>query len=229
VVTDPNFANVVLLAHNNGSNNGTTFTDNSPSPKTLTTISPAKTVTGTKKFGSASAEFDGSSAGVDVGANEDSVGWGSGAFTIEAWLRRNSASDMAWFTSEFNGTGVVIRCASQVATGNLYVLTRGPGGANLTVIAGTGNPSGAIPGGSFAHCCVMRASGVIYVFQDGVLQASGAVTDNFTAGLRTSYGYNRRSSSQYWNGWIDDLRVTIGTARYSTSGFTPPAAEFPDS
>jgi hypothetical protein len=32
---------------------------------------------------------------------------------------------------------------------------------------------------------------------------------------------------QSWNGWIDEVRITRGLARY-TAAFTAPAAEFPD-
>jgi hypothetical protein len=98
---------------------------------------------------------------------------------------------------------------SQHATTNLY------------------NRSGtSILDGNWHHIAITRASGTNRMFFDGVLQ--GSVTSdstNYTAPNNMQIG----TSSTYgdFSGYLDDLRITKGYARY-TSNFTPPAAAFKD-
>jgi hypothetical protein len=88
---DLNYADVTLLLHGDGTNNSTTFTDNSPSPKTVTGSGNAKISTTEFKFGGASMAFDGT--GDFVSATSNDFNLGSSNFTWEGWFYINNSSD----------------------------------------------------------------------------------------------------------------------------------------
>jgi len=62
MATDLSYSKTGLLLHCDGTNNSTTFTDNSKTPKTVTPSGNAKLTTTTKQIGSASAIFDGTNS-----------------------------------------------------------------------------------------------------------------------------------------------------------------------
>jgi hypothetical protein len=81
VAVDSYFGSVSLLLDFDGADASTTFTDRSVSPKTLTPSGDAKLSTSVKKFGTASAVFDGSG---DYITSSDSADYAlPGDFTIE--------------------------------------------------------------------------------------------------------------------------------------------------
>ena len=80
------------------------------------------------------------------------------------------------------------------------------------------------------HFAVVRngtGTGNLVLYLDGVADATsgGAVTDNFNQTNALYVGADRVGGSSL-NGYIDDLRITNGVARY-TANFTPPTAAFP--
>src|SRR5690606_37647124 len=85
--TDPY---TVLLMHMDGSDNGTTFTDECG--KTVTAHGDVCTKTAEKKFGTASAYFDGNGDYLSVPASED-FNFGAGDFTIDLWVKRSVISN----------------------------------------------------------------------------------------------------------------------------------------
>ena len=78
---DPHYANVSLLLHGDGADNGTVFTDNSHSPKTVTAYGNAKTSTAQSKFGGSSIFFDGNGDYL-VSPSNSAFQFGTGDFTI---------------------------------------------------------------------------------------------------------------------------------------------------
>jgi Concanavalin A-like lectin/glucanases superfamily/Fibronectin type III domain len=91
--------------------------------------------------------------------------------------------------------------------------------------------SGVIPTGTWSHVAAVRSSGVLKLFLDGnQIGTSETFTNNIIR--NNSYGLSigattlsNGNSSDYFNGYLDDLRITKGVARYINS-FTVPSAPF---
>ncbi len=83
--------NVDLLLHFTGADASTTFTDSSPSPKTFTAVGNAQIDTAQKKFGSASAQFDGSGDCIHT-PDTAHLELGSGDWTLDFWVKFNDVA-----------------------------------------------------------------------------------------------------------------------------------------
>ncbi|MNL45546.1 hypothetical protein D3C87_1682020 [compost metagenome] len=72
----------------------------------------------------------------------------------------------------------------------------------------------------------MTRSGDVYrYFIDGVLQATTTASGNMDNGAAISYAIGTRNGT--FKGYIDELRITKGVARYTTN-FTVPTLPFPN-
>ncbi|MFN5249427.1 MAG: LamG domain-containing protein, partial [Bacteroidota bacterium] len=91
-----------------------------------------------------------------------------------------------------------------------------------------------ISANTWYHIAVARYSGVLKIFVNGISYYSNTVTTNFNAvntnplriGLQYYGPAGGYGGPRYWNGYINDLRITKGYARY-TANFTPPTSAFP--
>ena len=218
VPVDPQYGSVSLLLHGNGTNGSTTITDNSPSPKTVTAVGNAQISTAQSKFGGASIAFDGTGDYLTV-PTSSAFEYGLGDFTVEMWLFRVGSGQQHLYEGRQNST--TNRFLFYLSPINR--LTYYANGANVI-------ESAAVPtANAWSHVAVTRASGTTKIFLDGT-QAGSSYSDTISYAAPTSvlyFGCNDAGSGSFLNGYIDDLRITKGIARY-TANFTPPAAPFPD-
>ena len=221
--TDPNFANVVLLLHMDGADASTTFTDHSSSAKTVTANGNAQIDTAQSKFGGASGLFDGTGDYLSLASHAD-FGFGTGAYTIEGWVRftGTSADKCVFDTRTGSNTGIGIYVDQSLANaGNRLTLT-----SNTSTIGGVSSTQFAASS-AFQHWAVCKSGTTVRGFIDGTQVWS--ITDSRTlASASTAFLAANYLGTQAFSGHLDDVRVTKGVARY-TSGFTPPAAAFPNS
>ena len=210
--SDPNFSSVSLLLHGNGANGSTAFTDSSSYIHTVTPTGDAEISTTQSKFGGASMYFDGS--GDYLTATDSSFAFGTGEFTVEFWMRAVS-------TATFEG----LLSTGNVNTTDSWQIS---GGTNLAF----GSQSGPSVGDTFPslntwhHVAVVRdASSVVTMYINGTNVDSATDTNDYSAN-NLKIGTNR-AVDNFYDGYIDDLRITKGVARY-TSNFTPPTAPLPD-
>jgi len=169
------------------------------------------------KFGTYAAQFGGNTSVVTSTHNDFIVG--TGDFTIEMWINTPGyAGDVGVFhlaaSSTPNNTGIGMAHVSGNQLAMVY-------GNNYYPVAST-----SLTANTWHHIAVVRTSGTVKMYLDGVQKYSAALATNFSAEnvLKVGGYYN---NSYGWNGKIDDFRFTKGVARY-TSAFTIPAAAFPD-
>jgi hypothetical protein len=216
VPVDPVFNNVSLLLHGNGTNGSTTITDNSPTPKTVTAVGNAQISTAQSKFGGASIAFDGTGDYLNT-PNDSAYKFGTSDFTVECWINTTDITfDLINLLNNAVGNWGIVIFESEFYWQTAHGVT------NLISAV----PCSSILNGAWNHIAITRSGSSLRLFFNGVLQGASPYTDNTNyngSGLLTvSDGVHGDL-----NGYIDDLRITKGVARY-TSNFTPPAAPFPD-
>jgi len=211
---DADYANVKLLAHFDGADNSTTFTDNSSSPRTLTAVGNAKISTTQSKFGGASGLFDGTGDSVTIVGNQFHPT--NGDFTVEAWIYMNSLKTQSIVSGASTPNGdlnFVIK-----ASGFVFYATGEVGASDFAQTWSTG---------TWYHVAVTKSGTTLRGFVDGVLV--GTRTESNTYNNTTTLYIGARSGSAWdFDGYIDDLRMTQGVARY-TANFSVPTAAFPNS
>lgn len=216
--TDPNFASVVALLHFDDFGSPQFVTDKAPgSPTRIWTLNGnAQCAADQAMFGAGSLKLDGTGDYL-LSASHPDFGFGAGDYTVEGWFRFNT-----------NAIQMLFDFGSTAARADAHVLYCRSGGG-LTIFNNNINViSGGIPStGAWHHIAYARSGTATKLFLDGTQTGS-----TWTAG--TNFAQNALhigidyTPANGLNGWIDEVRITKGVARY-TGNFTPPSAAFPDS
>jgi hypothetical protein len=228
VPNDPNFAFNSLLLHGDGTNGSTTITDSSGSPKVVTAVGNAQISTAQSKFGGASIAFDGTGDYLTVPSTGTPGDFGAGDFTVELWT---------FLVSRINSFPCLVGNYTAFAAGS-FALFAGHGSASggttkyQLALNGTGFPSinaGTIIYNAWAHIAVVRSGSTISLYLNGTSVGSATSSANLTGTTGSLFIGTAGDglAGGAINGYIDDLRITKGVARY-TGNFTPPTAPFPD-
>lgn len=215
---DQHWSNVSLLLRMDGSDASTTFTDSSDTARTFTANGNAQIDTAQSKFGGASGLFDGTGDYITA-PNSADFQFGSGDFTIENWIRLNAVGQFHEIANQMTNS----------ARGWMYDVTSGNKLRLYGFISSwqeLGISTTSLTTGQWYHCAVTREGTSFRLFLDGVLEDTTVISGAFTEENSTPFtvGYiGDGSLSRYMNGWIDDLRITKGVARY-TANFSVPDA-----
>lgn len=192
------------------------------SGKTLTANGNATASTTQKKFGTHSLSLDGSGDYLNS-ANSDDFRFGNGDFTIEFWLYSN----VAW-SSQPTSASICGQKLNDSSSG--WVLYRDggyPTKINARIGLQNNFPTGSTPTqGVWEHWALVRNGTSLKWYKNGVQDASttSSVNVNDTTG-RFLIGLADTWANSYLNGYIDELRISKGIARY-TSNFTPQTQPF---
>jgi hypothetical protein len=219
VASDPFFSSVALLLHADGS--GSTFVDSSGTPKTITAVGGATQSTAQSKWGGKSLALNGSDANLSLPSSALAF---TGDFVIEGWIYLIS--------NPIYSSIVETRASPSFADFVAGVYPIG-GGHRLDFVTAGGvrltGSSTSVPLGSWSHFAFVRSSGVISAYVDGVRDATQLSYSASISPASATALIGRNVDGNFINGYIDDLRITVGSARgYTGSTITVPTAAFPE-
>jgi hypothetical protein len=214
-----------LLMHFSGSNDSTTFIDNSPNNLTITSSNGAKITSSISKFGGTSGFFDGTNDYLTIASN--SVFDLTGNYTIEFWA----------YSSNFGGGGYLHRgYYNNTNWSGLSFSIRGIGASIRFYFYATTNANEqyvdvTTPSNNIWHHFAMVKSGTTgTVYIDGTLAGTVNSLNTPAASSQTlrigvwDY-FSVSPGAEYFNGYMDEIRITKGIARY-TGSFVTQSAEF---
>ena len=219
---DPDFASVELLLHMNGPDQSTLFTDDSGSAHTATAVGGAKLATVNTRFGGASVKLDGTGDYLTVPGGAARPWDLPGDFTLEGWMDADGAA---------GSDGVLSRSSSGSSRWVVYVNPTGTLSLYVTGVASGALLTSAtdVRGAGWLHWAITREGSTWRLFIDGIEEDSATDSDSIASSTGTLYvGTDPASASaRSFNGHLDDIRITVGVARY-TADFDPnPATAVP--
>jgi hypothetical protein len=190
----------------------------------LETAGNAQVSTSIVKYGTGSMAFDGSGDYL-VGPMTPNLVFGSGNMTFEFWVYANTLSNFDTIFDTRTSGGYGNEAFSVFLDGGIPKLFAGSYSGSSPVIAG----SSAISTATWTHIAFTRSSGTNYLFVNGTSITSNSNSWNQTLVTTNIFRIGEQVSGDVrpLDGYIDDLRITKGVARY-ISNFTPPIARMPN-
>ena len=215
--TDPNFNQTTLLLHGDGTNGAqnNTFLDSSSNTFTITRNGNVTQGSYSPYGYGWSNYFDGTGNQLTASPLTD-LALGAGDYTIELWVNISAFTTYGTFVTTYNNATTAGAWFLRINnTTQQWQWQNGANGSAPNFKAY--NSSTNLTVGQWHHLAVVRSSGVVVLYQDGVnvgggVDAETLVAPNFTIG-RAVNGFEL-------NGYLSNLRITKGTALYTTA-FTP--------
>lgn len=202
---DPNYSNVALLLHLDD------MVDTSPSPKTATLNSGALLSSTAAKYGVSGLQIN-TGGGLTVPSNPAFALPGDFTFECNVFVRSWSPPLASLFNIGTFAGGALFRVQANIL--ELWI-----NGVNTNVTASVGL-------NTWRHLAWSRQGNTVRVFMDGVLR--GTVTNGGAiAAGNVLVGVSAHAGGEYLNGYLDEIRLTLGVARY-TDDFTPPSGPHPN-
>lgn len=198
-----------LVVNSSGVKGDVAFVDTSGNSKVITTVADAQADTFDSAFGGKSVRFDsgdwisyGASDNHNLGPTGSSNDW-----TIDWWISLDTTATHEWF-GNFDGTNGW-RFGLEVNTIRIFA-----GGAE-SQISWTPNTN------EWYHIAVVKSGTTITVYIDGISIGTFTDKDMSTGTGVFGYGNGRIGTGSNFAGYMANLRITKGTALWSTT-FVPP-------
>jgi len=182
---------------------------------TLLTVGNASVSTAQAKFSPTSIAFDGTGDYVSTTPVTVVNAINNSNCTLEMWVySSNSSASLKCL--------IDTRTALGASTGYGVYQT----GNNVVVYGGPlrGNAVASLNGNTWTHLAVTRAGATNYVFLNGTLFNTFSYGNTLTSG-NVTIGVDAAASNAF-TGFIEEVRITNGVARYTTN-FSVPTTTFP--
>ena len=196
--------------------------DKSQSAQAITLNGDVKSSTTQYKYLTSSMYFDpaATSATNYITAKNCDAGFSTGDFTVECWIWPESVST-SYSTSSL-ATILDLDVSVNSGTGWFALHQNNAGlqfASNSTAVI---NATSGLTAQQWNHVAVVRNGTTVTVYIDGVSQ--NTVTNSSVIGsVRDLYIGRQAGQARWYEGYISDVRITKGLARY-TAAFTPPTA-----
>jgi hypothetical protein len=146
--------------------------------------------------------------------NSTDYAFGTGDFTVETWVYLNSTGANQIFVGNWtSGTGWQLYFTSSTTKFAWYVNSG-------ILLSSTTTPAT----GRWYHISVSRTGTTLRMFVNGVLDNSTTDSTNYSTTQTVEIGYQQSTSTNYLNGYLQDIRVYKGAAKY-TSNFIPASTD----
>jgi len=226
---DPYAANLVLAVPGISGGTSSGYGDysadikGSGSNKTLTANGNAGVAATASYYGSA-LSFDGTGDYFTV-PNTADLRMGSDDFTIEAWVNKNDTDNGGIFGLYDNGNNRRSYLLYSDGSGDLSAIVNNDGTSATNTILGT-NASTNLGTNQWHHCALEREGSYLRLYLNGVVAGiatdlSGSLYENTDDTPVIGAWFNSGVVTADINGYIQDLRVYKGVAKYK-GGFDVP-------
>ena len=225
-IQDPDFASVMVLLGFNGADASTTIIDESSVGRAFTAAGNAQLDTAEKKFGSASLLTDGATDDVESLDAAD-LELGAGDFTLEGFFRwRTNAATVKTLAAKWRSTGnqrsILMGQDGTANVMNLYLAVSG----SVTILQIS---SAFIPNLNQWYHVATDFDGTTYrLYVGGAVIGTSTTLRNLFNGTAGFTVGGQDDGAFSFDGWSDEVRLTVGVARYR-GAFTVPTAAFPRS
>ena len=185
---------------------------------TCTANGNAVTSTAQYKFGTASGYIDGTGDYVAITGNLTDFQFGTDDLTIDFWMRPGLLSSQQRIFGDLNSGGSATAWAFTFRGDDVLQFDNGSG--NNLILA-----TSALSINTWYHIAVTRSGNDWSMYLNGVRtqNATNSQTLNAIQAASLSIGRHGDYAAQYYNGYVDEIRIQKGIAVWTGgTSFTPP-------
>jgi hypothetical protein len=217
-----------LLCHFDSINPAGRFIDNSRNNFAITSSGNVSLSDSQYKFGGASGLFDGTGDYLTI-PSSTAFDFGAGGFTIEFWINTTQTTSNAtligrsWGGSPYTGGWTIQLNGNSNSAMVIYWADYSTSSPFMTA------NTTSYRDGYWHHIAWVRSGTSFVLYIDGTSVATATNATSFgSVNKNISIGDDLTFGPRGYSGYVDELRITKGVARY-TANFTPQTVAFPNS